>query len=92
MASPLSIRIDDTLRARLENAAKAEDRSVSYMAQKAIESFVAAREYRAEVIMEAYNSSLGEKEFISGEKMTGWVESWGTDNELAEPAPDIVRP
>lgn len=92
MASPLSIRIDDTLRARLENAARAEDRSVSYMAQKAIESFVAAREYKAEIIMEAYNASLSEKHFISGEKMKAWVESWGTDDELAEPTPDIIRP
>ena len=91
MASPLSIRIDATLQARLERTAKAEDRSVSYMAQKAIEGFVTAREYKAEVIMEAYNASLAEKEFISGEKMAAWVESWGASDERAEPTPDIIR-
>jgi len=91
MASPLSIRIDDALRARLEIAAKAEDRSVSYIVQKAIESFVTAREHKAEIIREAYDASLVEKEFISGEKMTAWVESWGSEDELPEPTPDIVR-
>ena len=91
MSSPLSIRIDDTLKARLETAAKAEERSVSYMAQKAIEDFVAAREFKRDVVLQAYQASLIEKEFISGEKMTDWVESWGTSNELPEPSPDIFR-
>ena len=89
--SPLSIRIDETLRKRLESAAKAEDRSVSYMAQKAIEDFVSSREHTHMIIMEAYNSALTEKEFISGKKMTAWVESWGTTNEMTEPTPDISR-
>ncbi len=91
MASPLSIRIEEKLRIRLENEAKVEDRSVSWMAQKAIEDFLAAREYKREIIMAAYSASLSEKEFISGENMTQWVESWGTTNELPEPKPDIFR-
>ena len=91
MSSPLSIRIDKTLKARLETAAKAEDRSVSYMAQKAIENFVAAREFKRDAILHAYHASLTEKAFISGEKMTEWVESWGSENEMPEPSPDIFR-
>ena len=42
-------------------------------------------------MLEAYNASLTEKEFISGEKMAAWVNSWGTGNELPEPTPDIYR-
>lgn len=30
--------------------------------------------------------------FISGEAMTKWVESWGTDNELPPPEPDVFLP
>ena len=91
MASPLSIQIDDSLKARFERAAIAEGRPVSEMAREAIEDFVSTRERRLAGIMAAYEASLTEKAFISGDRMTAWVESWDTDNELPEPTPDILR-
>ena len=91
MAVPFSIRMDKVLKEKLDREAAAEDRSASYMAHKAIEQFIDARAYKREVIMAAYEASLTEKEFISAEAMGAWVESWGTENELPEPAPDIFR-
>jgi predicted transcriptional regulator len=68
-----------------------EDRSASYLAQKAIEAFVDAREYKREIIRASYEAALTEKAFISDAAMTAWVESWDTDNELPPPEPDIFR-
>ena len=90
-AHPVSFRLDEVVKTRLERAAKDEDRSLSYLAQKAITSYLDAKDYKHQVITEAYNASLIEKEFISGEAMSAWVDSWGTDNELPEPTPDIFR-
>ena len=91
MAVPFSIRLDEATRAKLEHEAKLEDRSASYLAQKAIEQFVDACEYRREVIRASYEAALQSKSFISDEAMTAWVESWDTDNELPAPQPDVFR-
>jgi predicted transcriptional regulator len=91
MAIPFSIRMDEELKAKLDHEAAAEDRSSSYMAHKAIEQFLDARAYKREVVLAAYNASLTEKAFVSGEAVDAWVDSWGTDNELAPPKPDIFR-
>jgi predicted transcriptional regulator len=91
VAISFSIRMDEDLKQKLDLEAAAEDRSSSYIAHKAIEQFIDARIYRREVIMAAYNSSLTEEEFISGDAMTDWVESWGTEKELPEPTADIFK-
>jgi predicted transcriptional regulator len=91
MAVPFSIRMDEELKVKLDREAAAEDRSSSYMAHKAIEHFLDARAYRREVILAAYNAALTEKEFISGDAVDAWVDSWGTDSELPAPKPDIFR-
>ncbi len=91
MAVSFSIRLDEELKHKLDLEAAAEDRSASYLAHKAIESFIDARVYKREVLKAAYEASLTEKEFISGEAMSAWVNSWNTDNELPEPAPDVFK-
>ena len=91
MAQPMSIRIDDTLKARLDQAAKAEERSLSYIAQKAITSYLDSRDHRQATILKAYQEARTEKAFISGEAMNAWVESWDTDHELPPPLADLHR-
>ena len=85
MPVPFSIRLDETTKAKLEREAQLVDRSASYLAQKAIEAFVDAREYKREIIRASYEAALTEKAFISDKAMTAWVESWGTENELPPP-------
>ena len=92
MPSPVSLRIEPELKARLESVAKSEDRSLSYIAQKAFSSYLDARDYRREQILSAYAAAQTEKEFISGEAMLAWVESWDTPQELPSPKPDVFRP
>ena len=91
MSTPLSLRIDPATKARLEDIARAEDRSLSYIAQKAFVSYLDARDYRHEQIVRAFTYSQTEKEFISGEAMKAWVNSWDTPQELPNPKADVFR-
>jgi predicted transcriptional regulator len=91
MPTPLSFRIDPVTKARLEDIAKSEDRSLSYIAQKAFAAYLDARDFRREQILTAFNEAQTEKEFISGEGMKAWVDSWDTVQELPAPKADVFR-
>jgi predicted transcriptional regulator len=92
MLAAVSLRMDSALKLRLEEVAQKDERSISYVTQKAITQYLDARDYKHEIIMEAYEASLVEKVFISGEAVLAWVNSWGTDNELPVPVADIFIP
>ena len=83
-----SIRMDPDIKARFERLAKLEDRSAGYVAQQAIDAYVSRQENLLEVIRLA-EIEADKGVFISDEKMDAWVNSWGTDEELAPPEPDI---
>lgn len=91
MPTPLSLRIDPTTKSRLEDIARAEDRSLSYIAQKAFAAYLDARDYRREQVLSAFNDAQSEKDFISGEAMKAWVDSWDTTQELHAPKADVYR-
>ncbi len=86
---PISIRIDETLKSRLDKLAKVEDRSLSYLAQQAIAAYLDDREYKHREILRAY-SEAKKGVFISEKTMTAWVDSWGSTQELPPPKPDIA--
>ena len=83
-----SLRLEEALKERLKEEARRTERSESYLAQKAIESMLDARQTRREAISDALVEA-DKGEFISQSAMHNWVNSWGTDNELAAPEPDI---
>lgn len=86
--TPFSIRLDSEIKARLEKEAELEDRSAGYVAQKAIEDYLDAKDFfRSE--MEAAIAEADKGIFISGEAVHRWIESWDTENELPPPEPDI---
>jgi predicted transcriptional regulator len=85
---PLSVRIDPEIKTRLEEEAKIEDRSASYLVQKAISAYLEAKEYKRQAIREAV-AEADKGVFISEEAMDAWVDSWDTENELPPPEPDI---
>lgn len=86
--TPFSIRLEAGIRARLEHEAHLEERSASYLAQKAISDYIRDREYMRECLTRA-EAEADKGVFISEEAMTAWVASWGSDNELPPPEPDI---
>jgi predicted transcriptional regulator len=84
----LSMRIDEGVKKRVMEIAEREERSASYIVEKAIKQFLARVEYEHEQIALALTEA--EKGiWISGEAMDKWIESWGTGNELPPPEPDV---
>ena len=89
--SPISIRLDEITKARLERSAKAQDRSLSYVAQKAILSYLDTQELKHKAIVEALAEFEHETHLVSGEAVSAWVESWDSEAELPMPGPDVIR-
>jgi predicted transcriptional regulator len=87
---PYTIRLDESVKKQLEAQAKREDRSAAQLAVRAIESMLQTKQAKYDAI-EAAMSEADTGEFISEEAMTKWVMSWGTDNELPEPAVDVKQ-
>lgn len=85
---PFTFRMDVDTKTRLEKEAELEDRSASNIAQRAIERYLDAKAYKRECIREAI-AEADKGIFISEEAMMAWMRSWGTDNELPPPEPDI---
>lgn len=83
-----SLRLQTELKHRLEEAAQSENRSAADMATGAIEAFLDARDFKKAEIKAALEEA-DKGIFISQEAMHRWMASWGTDNELPAPEPDI---
>ena len=86
--SPFSLRLSPELKKRLDAVAESEDRSASYVATKAIEAFLDARDAKARAIDAAFREA-DQGIFVSQEAVHRWMNSWDTDNELPIPEPDI---
>jgi predicted transcriptional regulator len=86
--STFSVRLPDDLRREVDEFAKASKRSRSFVVKEAVAAYMA--EQRA--YLAAIDEALKEADkgiFISGEAVDRWLASWGTDNELPMPEPDI---
>ena len=85
---PFSLRLDSDIKIQLEKEAKEHDRTASHIAVKAITNYLQAKENKRKAIDEAIKCA--EKgAFISQKNMGLWVDSWGADNELPQPKPDV---
>lgn len=87
-ASPFSLRLSPELEQRLATVAARENRSAADLATRAIESYLDARETKDEAIRAAIEEA-DKGIFVSSEAVDRWMESWGTDNELPMPEPDV---
>jgi predicted transcriptional regulator len=87
-AVPFSLRLDANLKEAVDEEAKREDRSASYVIQQATREYIERKE-RFRVMVAELEAEADKGEFISSEKMRAWVASWGTDNELPSPEPDV---
>jgi RHH-type rel operon transcriptional repressor/antitoxin RelB len=85
--SPFSVRLEPKIRARLEEEARIANLSASSLANKAIESILAARAAkRSQIEAALVEAEMGE--FISGEAFDSWMDSWETQAELLLPRSD----
>ncbi len=83
-STTMTIRLDRSVKERLEAVAGRMNRSKSYLAGVAIEEYLAAQEWQIEGIKRALHS-LDEGRGVAHEDVVAWVESWGTDDELPKP-------
>ncbi len=83
-----TIRLDEELKRRLEEAAQEEERSASQLAIRAIRRLLEEREAERRFIQAALDEA-DKGVFISEEAMRAWFYSLGTENELPEPEPDV---
>ncbi len=89
---PLSLRVDPVIKEKLENMARNDRRSLSQMANIALESFLRLHEEKKdalELALEKAERELQEGVFVSGAAVDRWVDSWGREKELPVPGADI---
>jgi predicted transcriptional regulator len=88
--APVSIRISDPVRRKLDTLSKRLQRDASSLAEEAIADYILRQETRAAAIDEAVGIA-DEDVFVSHESMSRWLESWGDADEKAPPNVDVVK-
>lgn len=83
-----SVRLPPEIKRELDEYAKATRRSSAFVVKEAVEAHLAERRAYLAAIEEAIKEA-DEGVFVSGEAVMKWMESWGTDNELPMPEPDV---
>ncbi len=83
-----SMRISDELKKSLETISKISHRSQSQIATKAIAEYIEKNEWKLKASQEA-KKEADKGIFVSQEAIVDWLDSWGSENELSAPQPDI---
>ena len=84
----MSIKLDATVRDRLNSIATRRKHTSHAIAGEAIETYVAREEAREALNQEALSSWNHFQEtglHVTSEGMNAWIESWGTKDELPPP-------
>ena len=79
-----TVRLDASIKQRLERLAKNTGRSRSYLAAEAIGEYLDVNEWQVTGIKNAI-ASLDQGKGISHDKVKKWVASWGSAKELPVP-------
>ena len=87
-AEVLSVRVPESVKADLERIAEERNVPENDIVNEALLRYIDDEtDY-----LGAIDEALREAEagiFISGDKVLDWIKSWGTENELPMPEPDI---
>ncbi len=87
-----SLKIDNTLKERVQQLASQRRRSSHWIMLEAIQQYVEREEARESFKQEALSSWGAYKEsgrHLSGKEVSNWLSTWGTDDE--EPAPECRK-
>jgi predicted transcriptional regulator len=89
MASATSIKLDDEMKDRILNLARARQRTSHWIMREAIAQYV-IREERREALrletLQAWQDFQDDGLHATGEEVDRWLSSWGTDDETPAPA------
>jgi predicted transcriptional regulator len=83
-----SLKIDDTLKGRVQNLASHRRRSPHWIMLEAIQQYVEREEARESFKQEALASWTTYQEtgrHLTGQEVRTWLNTWGTDDEIAVP-------
>ena len=87
--SPTTVRFRERTRENVTRFAKLTKRSRSFIINEAVEVYLKDRIHYLEELNEAVADAHSGFGHSSGQIHT-WMKSWGTENELPAPAPDIT--
>jgi RHH-type rel operon transcriptional repressor/antitoxin RelB len=79
-----TVRVDTSVKKRLERLAKSTGRSRSFLAAEAIAEYLEINEWQVAGIKRAM-ASLDRGEGISNDSVKDWVASWDSTNEKPTP-------
>jgi RHH-type transcriptional regulator, rel operon repressor / antitoxin RelB len=79
-----SVRVDATLKRRLEKLAKITGRTRSFLASEAINQFLDVNDWQVAGVKQAI-ASFDRGEGVPHERVEQWVASWGTRREQPVP-------
>lgn len=86
MSTTITIRIDPTMKERLEKLAKVTDRSMSYFVSHALEQVIEQEEWQiGEIKSRVELANKPGAKFIPHEDIEAWLKSWGTKKERKPP-------
>lgn len=83
-STTFTVRVDQTVKKRLEKLAESTGRSRSYLAAEAINEYLDVNEWQVSGIKQAM-ASLDRGESIGHEHVKDWVGSWGSQSERPIP-------
>ncbi len=78
------VQLDSEVQARLAALASARQQPVSDVAAEVIATYLAPESWEHQHICSGL-AELERGEGMSGERVTEWLNSWGTENELPAP-------
>jgi predicted transcriptional regulator len=83
-SATFTVRVDASVKKRLEKLAKSTARSRSYLAAEAIEEYLEANEWQIAGIKQAI-ASVEQGRGVPHDDVERWIESWGTPEESQAP-------
>lgn len=88
MASPTSLKLEDELKARVQQLAKLHRRSSCWIMREAIAQYVGREEKREALrreTLDAWDEFQATGLHVTGDEVAKWLSTWGTDDELSAP-------
>lgn len=86
---PVAVKLDVTIHERIKHLAETRQRSTHWMMREAIQQYVEREEKREAFRQDALAAWADYQQtgfHVTGEEVTAWLESWGTDHEQPAPA------
>lgn len=83
-----SLKLDDAIKARVQNLAAARDRSAHWVMREAIRQYVEREEQREAFHQDALRAWAHYQEtglHLTGDEVETWLRSWGTPGEIERP-------